>query len=158
MAKVVFKSGTYEQYSSAVRDPSTLYFIEDLGKIYKGNVDVTNSFLVVNDEEYVALTPDTAVSGIFYVNRTTHSIKVLDQSSVVEIFSLEDLITESGINSTSEILASKDSKVSNSGYKLGTSTLLGDPKTLATEEAVETAVSQAVLNASLKWSTFGGVR
>lgn len=79
MAKVNFKVGTYSQYTSATKDTNTLYFVTDVGKIFKGDDDVTNSIKIVtgfDSEGSGNVSLANAVPGILYLNATTFEIRV----------------------------------------------------------------------------------
>ena len=72
MANVKFLSGSYAQYSSlAVKDPNTLYFVDD-GQLFKGDVSYSDQIVVVS-----AL-PDTLIAGKVYVNTTDKSVTYYD--------------------------------------------------------------------------------
>ena len=71
MADVLFKSGTYAQYTGlASKDDNTLYFID--GQIFKGNVAYTDQVVVVS-----AL-PGTLTAGKVYINTTDKSVTYYD--------------------------------------------------------------------------------
>ena len=70
MAKVLFKQGTLSQYTSlGTKDPNTLYFITDTHKIYKGDVDYTDSVII-------GTIPGTGIQGKLYIDDTTGEVKV----------------------------------------------------------------------------------
>lgn len=71
MANVLFKTGTYAQYSAlAVKSDDTLYFVD--GQLFKGSVSYSDQIAVVS-----AL-PDTLVAGKVYVNTTDKSVTYYD--------------------------------------------------------------------------------
>lgn len=83
MAKVNFQVGTLAQYSNlSTFNESTLYFITDAKKIYKGNVDVTSAVEIVTafDGESGKQLAD-AVEGKFYINVTTFEMRIKSGTS-----------------------------------------------------------------------------
>lgn len=83
MATVKFFAGTLEQYNGlAAKDANSLYIIEDAGRIYKGDKNVTS------DTSLVAEVPDTlapdkvAIVKITAGTQTVYDIYVGDSSSV----------------------------------------------------------------------------
>ena len=83
MAKVNFQVGTLAQYRSlSTFNESTLYFITDAKKIYKGNVDVTSAVEIVTafDGESGKQLAD-AVEGKFYINVTTFEMRIKSGTS-----------------------------------------------------------------------------
>lgn len=83
MATVKFFAGTLEQYTGlAAKDANSLYIIEDAGRIYKGDKNVTS------DTSLVAEVPDTlapdkvAIVKITAGTQTVYDIYVGDSSSV----------------------------------------------------------------------------
>lgn len=86
MANVGFRHGTLAEYNQIAHDDNILYFVEDTGKIYKGETDVTKVFVLVSHEEYKHLTPQNTVVGQFYIDTQTSGIKIrevfLDPSGI----------------------------------------------------------------------------
>lgn len=83
MAKVNFQVGTLAQYRNlSTFNESTLYFITDAKKIYKGNVDVTSAVEIVTafDGESGKQLAD-AVEGKFYINVTTFEMRIKSGTS-----------------------------------------------------------------------------
>lgn len=79
--KVVFQSSTYQEYQANNKDENTLYFISDIGKIYRGSVDMTESIRVQPVPDVV-----NAVPGVLYLDATTLAMKVTqDRSSYITI-------------------------------------------------------------------------
>lgn len=77
MANVVgFRHGTLAEYNQIPHENNVLYFVEDQGKIYKGETDVTKVFVLVSHEEYIHLTPQNTVVGQFYIDTQTSGIKI----------------------------------------------------------------------------------
>ena len=80
MAKVNFRAGTLAQYNASTKDVSTLYFVTDIGKIFKGSVDVTKSIQVVTSFDGTAgagnIAVADAIEGIFYINITTFECRI----------------------------------------------------------------------------------
>lgn len=82
MAKVNFKAGTLAQWNTSNKDTSTLYFITDAKKIYKGNVDVTESIVVTNASTFS--TPPvsgTHFEGKLYVDITSFTVGMVSGSA-----------------------------------------------------------------------------
>lgn len=76
MAKVNFLEGTQLQYNNlATKDPSTLYFITDTEKIYKGSVNVTNDIIYVATNDQLPEAAD-AIEGKLYLVLATFEILV----------------------------------------------------------------------------------
>lgn len=75
MAKVNFISASFSKYAAlTTKDANTLYFLEDIKKIYKGDVDVTESVKVVDTFEE---TPSAdIVAGKLYINATTFETRI----------------------------------------------------------------------------------
>ena len=72
MADVLFKSGTYAQYTAlGTYDPSTLYFISE-GAIYKGNVNCTDQVVIVET------LPQTLVGGKIYIEKDSGKVTYYD--------------------------------------------------------------------------------
>ena len=72
MADVLFKLGTYAQYTSlGTYDPSTLYFISE-GAIYKGNVNCTDQVVIVET------LPQTLVGGKIYIEKDSRKVTYYD--------------------------------------------------------------------------------
>ena len=72
MADVLFKLGTYAQYTSlGTYDPSTLYFISE-GAIYKGNVNCTDQVVIVET------LPQTLVGGKIYIEKDSGKVTYYD--------------------------------------------------------------------------------
>lgn len=75
VADLDFRKGTQaEFYQLAERQDNALYFVEDAGKIYKGNFDVTKNFQV--SEDYDNLTLQNTLQNTFYLDPVTLRIKV----------------------------------------------------------------------------------
>lgn len=72
MAKVLFKVGSFAAYSAlATKDENSLYFITDAKKIFKGDVDVTESIIPVTEfPEYA-----NAFNDKLYINASTLEVK-----------------------------------------------------------------------------------
>ena len=82
MAKVNFKAGTLTQWNTSNKDTNTLYFITDAKKIYKGNVDVTESVVVTNASTFS--TPPvsgTHFEGKLYVDITSFTVGMVSGSA-----------------------------------------------------------------------------
>ena len=82
MAKVNFKAGTLDQWNTSNKDTNTLYFITDAKKIYKGNVDVTESIVVTNASTFS--TPPvsgTHFEGKLYVDITSFTVGMVSGSA-----------------------------------------------------------------------------
>lgn len=74
MAKVNFIATKLAKYVAlASKDASTLYFLEDANKIYKGEVDVTSALQVV--DSFSEQPDDTIVEGKIYLNATTFEVR-----------------------------------------------------------------------------------
>ena len=72
MANVLFKTGTYAQYTAlGTYDPSTLYFISE-GAIYKGNVNCTDQVVIVET------LPQTLVGGKIYIEKDSGKVTYYD--------------------------------------------------------------------------------
>lgn len=82
MAKVNFISTTLAKYTGLTsRDSNSLYFIEDAKRIYKGDIDVTESLKVVTTFDS---TPGSDIlEGKLYVNATTFEVRIKNGSSWV---------------------------------------------------------------------------
>lgn len=72
----ILKAGLQEAYSKiAVKDANVLYFCTDTGKIYKGDVDFTNSVVVA------ASKPATPIVGKLYVLGDTNTCEIYTGSA-----------------------------------------------------------------------------
>ena len=72
MANVLFRTGTYAQYTAlGTYDPSTLYFISE-GAIYKGNVNCTDQVVIVET------LPQTLVGGKIYIEKDSGKVTYYD--------------------------------------------------------------------------------
>lgn len=164
---------TYDGIDS--KDSSVLYFINDSGKIYKGDVDVTSAIAIVSDFGEAT----SAAYNKIYLNSSTLEIRVrnsnswltmmpgfvtdganwaagTDDSKLATIGAIKTGITQT-INTAIAnkldklgsgdadvvILATADGGIQRSTYTIGGATLsgTGDTTKLATEAAVETALS-----------------
>ena len=164
---------TYDGIGS--KDSSVLYFINDSGKIYKGDVDVTSAIAIVSDFGEAT----SAAYNKIYLNSSTLEIRVrnnnswltmmpgfvtdganwaagTDDSKLATIGAIKTGITQT-INTAIAnkldklgsgdadvvILATADGGIQRSTYTIGGATLsgTGDATKLATEAAVETALS-----------------
>ena len=164
---------TYDGIGS--KDSSVLYFINDSGKIYKGDVDVTSAIAIVSDFGEAT----SAAYNKIYLNSSTLEIRVrnnnswltmmpgfvtdganwaagTDDSKLATIGAIKTGITQT-INiaiankldklgsgdADVVILATADGGIQRSTYTIGGATLsgTGDATKLATEAAVETALS-----------------
>ena len=78
MAVVNFRAGTLAQYTAAVKDNNTLYFLEDVKKIYKGSTEVTESLVVVSNFDGTdgGIAVANAVEGKLYINVTTFEVRI----------------------------------------------------------------------------------
>lgn len=75
MAKVNFISTTLSKYTSLeTKDTNTLYFIEDATRIYKGNVDVTQSLKAVSTFDDIP--GEDIFDNTIYMNLTTFEVRV----------------------------------------------------------------------------------
>lgn len=75
MAKVNFISTVLAKYTGlAARDADTLYFLEDVKKIYKGDVDVTEAISVV--AKFDEVPGADIVEGKLYLNAATFEVRV----------------------------------------------------------------------------------
>lgn len=75
MAKVNFISTVLAKYRALeTRDASTLYFIEDAKRIYKGDLDVTEAIKVVNS--FAATPGEDIVPGKIYINASTFESRI----------------------------------------------------------------------------------
>lgn len=83
MATVKFFAGTLEQYNGlSAKDANSLYIIEDAGRIYKGDKNVTSDTSLV-DEVPDTLAPDkVAIVKVSAGTQTVYDIYVGDASSV----------------------------------------------------------------------------
>lgn len=71
MSKVNFVGGTQALYNAlTVKDPNTLYFISDTQRIYKGDVDMTQSMIPVTNF------PDAGIEGKIYIHVNTLEVQV----------------------------------------------------------------------------------
>lgn len=69
MSRVNFVVGSYQKYAALeTKDANTLYFLEDVGKIFKGSSDVTSDVFFVDSLESAF---DTAVEGKLYISAST---------------------------------------------------------------------------------------
>ena len=164
---------TYDGIGS--KDSSVIYFINDSGKIYKGDVDVTSAIAIVSDFGEAT----SAAYNKIYLNSSTLEIRVrnnnswltmmpgfvtdganwaagTDDSKLATIGAIKTGITQT-INTAIAnkldklgsgdadvvILATADGGIQRSTYTIGGATLsgTGDATKLATEAAVETALS-----------------
>lgn len=76
--KINFNSTTYTSFKSlGVKDANTLYVLTDIGKIYKGNVDVTSGIKLIDTEEEIPAAEE-AVPGVVYVAEDTFVVKILN--------------------------------------------------------------------------------
>lgn len=74
---ITFRRGTFAEFQQlSPLDDNTLYFIEDIGKIYKGQYDVTAAFHLVTPEAYVSLSTTDTLPGQFYLNQDSGGLKV----------------------------------------------------------------------------------
>ena len=71
-----FKFGNYSELENKPRDLDTLYFCQDIGKIFKGTFDVTQNFQSVSKQVYDSLTVETTVPYTYYVCRENYKIKI----------------------------------------------------------------------------------
>ena len=80
MPKVNFKAGKLAQWNNSTKDTNTLYFLTDVKKIYKGDVDVTSAVEIVTSFDGAAgagnIALADAVAGKFYVNASTFEMRV----------------------------------------------------------------------------------
>lgn len=80
MAKVNFYQATLAQYTSLeTKDANSLYFVTDAKRIYKGDVDVTQTVVPVT------AFPDTGVTEKLYVNTTTFEVKIYENGAWVVV-------------------------------------------------------------------------
>lgn len=76
--RVNFYALTKTQYDGiGSKDANTLYFLTDVGMIYKGTTNVTASVSLVSDFPEVA----SAISGLVYINTTSFEIRVKNNDS-----------------------------------------------------------------------------
>ena len=74
---ITFRRGTFAEFQQlSPLDDNTLYFIEDIGKIYKGEHDVTAAFHPVSDQQYATLSTNNTLPGQFYVNQSSGGLKI----------------------------------------------------------------------------------
>lgn len=71
-----FRYGTYSGYAGSNINPDTLYFLTDVGKIFKGTIDVTQNFQSVSKEVYDNLTVSNTIPYTYYVCRENYKIKI----------------------------------------------------------------------------------
>ncbi len=107
----ILRQGTYAQYQAlATKDSNLLYFCTDNGKLYKGTVDFTDSFVSVTAAELPAAA--NAVPGkIYYVSDEARFCTKIGDALV----SIERTLDVAASDSTSSITASSvDSHVPSS--------------------------------------------
>lgn len=76
MNKVNFVGGTQALYNAIVtKDPDSLYFISDTQRIYKGDVDVTQSVIPVLNF------PATGVAGKLYIHKSTLETRIFEDGA-----------------------------------------------------------------------------
>lgn len=93
----IFRQGTYAQYQAlAEKNDNLLYFCTDNGKLYKGSVDFTDSFVVVTAENL----PATGVASKIYYISDQAKFKTYLNGAYVEI---GNPIDKQGSSSTSTI-------------------------------------------------------
>lgn len=96
-SKINFVSTTWTQFKPlGSKDANTLYVITDVGKIYKGNVDVTKCINLIETESEIP-EADSAVPGTLYVAKDTYAVKVLDAEESDFVTILPGYVTD-GIN------------------------------------------------------------
>jgi len=139
MAKANFISTILSKYVAlATKDPSTLYFVEDAKRIYKGDVDVTEAIKVVESFDE---TPGADVAaGKIYLNATTFEAKVSDGTAWVTMLP--------GIVSTAD-----DFDVEANASKLAT---VGATKEYITELIADITGGTAFVK-DVTWDAEGGV-
>lgn len=77
MSIINFQVGNCYTYSGlAVKDPNTLYFVEDAKKIYKGGIDVTEAVRVVSEFSEIPELPNT-VEGKLYILKDTFEVRIV---------------------------------------------------------------------------------
>lgn len=82
MALVNFISTTLTKYNAiTTKDSNSLYFIEDAKRIYKGDIDVTESLKVVT--KFDAAPGTDIAEGKLYVNATTFEVRIKNGTSWV---------------------------------------------------------------------------
>lgn len=76
MNKVNFVGGTQALYNAIVtKDPNSLYFISDTQRVYKGDVDVTQSVIPVINF------PESGITGKIYVHKNTLETRIYDEGA-----------------------------------------------------------------------------
>lgn len=97
----ILYAGTYAQYLQLTPDANKLYFCTDNGKLFKGTVDFTDSF--VSGDSTTTPTAANAVPGKIYYESDTKKFKTLIGNALVEI---GHPIDAQGDSTTSTITAS----------------------------------------------------
>ncbi len=87
----------------ATRDANKLYFCVDNGKLYKGDVDFSDSFKAVTSSTIP--TAANAVPGFIYYESDTHKFKTLLGGALVEIGNPIDAVGDSTTHTLSELSA-----------------------------------------------------
>lgn len=107
MAKVNFISTTLAKFQALqTKDANSLYFVEDAKRIYKGNVDVTESLKVVTSFD---TTPgDDIVEGKLYVNASTFEVRIKNGSDWV-------ILTPGYISTESQFVEANSGKLATIG-------------------------------------------
>lgn len=169
---VTFYAMTQSQFDgTSPKDSNTLYFLTDTGKIYKGDVALTDSVIVTNSIPEVS----AAVKNKLYINSTTLEAKITANGSAYVNLSpgyLTDganwaeadgnklatiALIKKGITSSLNALlgagtadvvitATAEGGIQRTTKTLGGATLQGEPteNVLATEVAVKTAIDNAI--------------
>ena len=97
----ILYAGTYAQYKQLTPVADYLYFCTDNGKLFKGAVDFTDSFVAVTAATLPAVAE--AVPGKIYYESDTGKFKTLLSGAYVEIGNVVDKM---GDSTTSTISAS----------------------------------------------------
>ena len=81
------KVSTFEAYNSSEKNTDTLYFYNEngIGKIFRGDLDVTSSVVLV-DEIETSVTTEKCLPNILYVDKETFVCKVYDGKTLHTIF------------------------------------------------------------------------
>ena len=93
-AKINFVATTYSQFKGLPsKDNNTLYVVSDIGKIYKGQTDVTQCVSLVENEEAIP-EAESAAPGTIYIAKDSYVIKVLDSGTSELVTVLPGYVTD----------------------------------------------------------------
>lgn len=94
----ILRQGTYAQYLTSTKDANLLFFCTDNGKLFKGEVDFTNSFVSVTSSTL----PQAGVPGKIYYETDTNKFKTYIGSAYIDITFPIDTEASAAISSESD--------------------------------------------------------